>query len=165
MVDRARGPGLVEPVLMALHEGLDRLFFAHRRALLDRDFARAARELDRYRSALLLHMQDEEELVLPVYAARGGDRTDAPVKLFLGEHDKMRAFVEDFVRRVAELRQRPDDRALLELFDREATYKNLVLHHDLRERNALYPRLSEWLDGAEQEGILARLRCTVVEPD
>ena len=144
----------VGEVMMALHEDLAQRFFAHQRALLDRDFAAAARHLTGYREHLLLHMRDEEELVLPRYRDAGGDATDAPVRLFLGEHGKMRDFVADFERRVAALIAAPDDAALLELFDREATFKNLVLHHDLRERNALYPFVDANVSAGERRTIL-----------
>ncbi|HLQ37401.1 MAG TPA: hemerythrin domain-containing protein, partial [Planctomycetota bacterium] len=120
--------------------------------------AAAATALAGYREALFEHMRDEEELVLPRYGECGGDATDAPLRLFLGEHAKMREFVTEFGRRVATLARTADDRALLELFDREATYKNLVLHHDLRECNALYPFLSAHLDEEQQQEILAGLR-------
>ncbi|HEX5054072.1 MAG TPA: hemerythrin domain-containing protein [Planctomycetota bacterium] len=149
-------PGLAQ-LMLGLHDELEQHFFLHQRGLLDRDFVRAARHLAHYRDHLLLHMRDEEALVLPRYAAAGGDDTDAPVRLFLGEHRKMREFTADFARRVQQLQERPDDRALLELFDREATYKNLVLHHDLRERNALYPFLGARLSPAEQQQILTGL--------
>jgi len=149
--------GDVGTVMMALHDGLAQRFFAHQRALLDRDFAAARLHLVDYREHLLLHMRDEESLVLPRYAAAGGDATDAPVRLFLGEHGKMRDFVADFERRVAALIAHPDDAALLELFDREATFKNLVLHHDLRERNMLYPFVDARLAASEHAAILGGL--------
>jgi hypothetical protein len=44
------------------------------------------------------------------------------------------------------------------LFDREATYKNLVMHHDLRERNALYPFVAGKVAAEELQEILAQLR-------
>jgi hemerythrin-like domain-containing protein len=103
-------------------------------------------------------MQDEEGLVLPRYLQAGGDETDAPVRLFLGEHQKMREFVADCERRVQKLAEDPDDRLLLELFDREATYKNLVMHHDLRERNALYPFIAGKVAAVELREIMAQLR-------
>jgi hemerythrin-like domain-containing protein len=144
--------------LMAHHDGLAASFFAHQQALLDRDFVRAARELADYRAALLDHMHDEESAVLPRYEALGGD-PDTPLRLFLGEHANLRKFVDEFVGRVDALRAVPDDRALLELFDRQATYKNLMLHHDLRERNVLYPFLAARLPAAEQLAILAARTC------
>lgn len=140
--------------MMGLHVGLADTFFAHQTALLDRDFGRAASELALYRERLFAHAQDEEQLVLPRYRELGGDDGDAPTRLFYGEHDKMRAFVDDFVARVAELQARPDDARLLELLDREATFKNLVLHHDLRERNVLYPFLAARIDRVEQAKLL-----------
>jgi hemerythrin-like domain-containing protein len=144
--------------MMALHGDLEQRFFAHQKALLHRDFARAAEAIAEYRARLLDHIQDEEEFALPRYAAAGGDKTDAPTKLFLGEHEKMRAFIAECDDRTQALIRDPDDRRLLELFDREATYKNLVLHHDLRERNHLYPFMAKKLTAEEQEQVLAALR-------
>ena len=154
-------PGNEEPFaqrMMGLHDDLAQRFFAHQRSLLDRDFARAAVHLAGYRERLLWHMQDEESLVLPRYRQAGGDETDAPVRLFLGEHQKMREFVAECEQRVQKLVEQSDDRLLLELFDREATYKNLVLHHDLRERNALYPFVAVKLAAEELREILAQRR-------
>ena len=91
--------------MMAVHHDLESQFFAHQTALLDRDYPRAALALSDYRRELFAHAADEERLVLPRYKDLGGDDTDAPVRLFTGEHDKMRAFVDEFVRRVEELRQ------------------------------------------------------------
>jgi hemerythrin superfamily protein len=141
--------------MMAVHHDLESQFFEHQTALLDRDYARAAQALADYRRDLFAHASDEEQLVLPRYKELGGDDTDAPVRLFLGEHDKLRTFVDEFVRRVEDLRRQPDDARLLELFDREATFKNLVLHHDLRERNMLYPHLATRIAAEEQSAILA----------
>lgn len=149
---------LLERVMMGLHGELDRRFFAHQRALLDREFTIAAVLLERYRGALFAHMTDEESVILPRYVAAGGDRTDAPSKLFLGEHGKLREFVADFGVRLAVLQQVPDDRALLELFDRQATFKNLMLHHDLRERNMLYPFVSAHVPVGDQQAIVQALR-------
>lgn len=141
--------------MMAVHDDLASQFFAHQTALLDRDFSRAAQTLADYRNDLLAHASDEEHLVLPRYRELGGDATDAPVRLFLGEHDKLRTFLDEFVRRVDDLRHQPDDARLLELFDREATFKNLVLHHDLRERNMLYPFLAARVSSEEQAAMLS----------
>ncbi|MFN9334351.1 MAG: hemerythrin domain-containing protein [Planctomycetota bacterium] len=144
--------------MMGLHERLDALLFAHQRALLDRDLPRARATLATYGEALAAHVADEEEHVLPRYRALGGDATDAPSKLFLGEHANLRAFVADCAQRLAAMGERVDDRALLDVLDRQATLKNLLLHHDLRERNLLYPFLAARLPAAEQAAILGARR-------
>lgn len=148
---------VLERTMMGFHDQLDRAFHWHQVALLDRDFVRAGRHLQAYRSLMSGHMTDEERLILPLYESLGGDRTEAPVRLFLGEHSKMRDFLADSAVRVTALERAPDDRALLELFDRQATYKNLMLHHDLRERRVLYPFLSERVPVAAQCDLVAAL--------
>ena len=144
--------------MMGLHARLDALLFAHQRALLDRDLPRARATLATYGEALTAHVADEEEHVLPRDRALGGDATDAPTKLFLGEHANLRAFVADCAQRLAAMPERVDDRPLLDVLDRQATLKNLLLHHDLRERNLLYPFLAARLPAAEQAAILGARR-------
>jgi hypothetical protein len=128
--------------MMGLHARLDALLFAHQRALLDRDLPRARATLATYGEALTAHVADEEEHVLPRYRALGGDATDAPTKLFLGEHANLRAFVADCAQRLAAMPERVDDRPLL----------------DLRERNLLSPFRAARLPAAEQAAILGARR-------
>lgn len=149
---------LLEDWMMGRHGDFDACFRRHQVALIDRDHRAAGAELARYQQLLDEHIAQEEAHVIPLHVAHGGDATDAPAKLFLGEHQLIRKFLAEFRTRVERLVAVPDDDQLLELLDREATFKNLMLHHDLRERNVLYPRLSERLGEAEQAAVLARIR-------
>lgn len=149
---------LLEHAMMGRHAELDRRFFLHQQALLDRDPPAAIARLATYREALFAHAEDEEVHVLPRYQALGGDGTEAPLKLFLGEHRNLRAFVAEFGERLATWQGPGDDARLLDLLDRQATFKNLQLHHDLRERNMLYPFLSARLDPETQRTIVACVR-------
>lgn len=149
---------VLEDWMMGRHGEFDACFRRHQVALVDRDHQRAAAELAHYQQLLDEHIAQEEAHVIPLHVAHGGDATDAPAKLFLGEHHLIRRFLAEFRTRVEQLVAAPDDDRLLELLDREATFKNLMLHHDLRERNVLYPRLSERLGEAEQVALLARMR-------
>ncbi len=149
---------LLEDWMMGRHGEFDACFRRHQVALVDRDHQRAGAELACYQQLLDEHIDQEEVHVLPLYVRHGGDATDAPTKLFLGEHQLIRKFLAEFRARVEQLVAAPDDDRLLELLDREATFKNLMLHHDLRERNMLYPRLSERLVAEEQHAVLARIR-------
>lgn len=45
-------------------------------------------------------------------------------------------------------------RSIIGLFDRQAMYKHLVEHHDLREKNVLYPALDRVTDDAERARLL-----------
>lgn len=160
-------PGPLESVLMPIHDCLDALFLAHQVALLDRDLPRARRMFDRFRDAILAHAADEEAHVLPLYAESGGDDSNSPSSQFRLEHDKIRRFVSELDERLTALASdtgQLDDRSLLTLLDRESWFKNLFAHHDLRERNALYPRLSSGCPQDRQRTALARLTLTEVPP-
>src|SRR6266498_2690780 len=53
--------------LLELHKQLDELFLEHQRALLRLDMHRAAALLGSYKTKLLDHIRDEEELMMPLY--------------------------------------------------------------------------------------------------
>jgi len=142
--------------VLALHRELDELFFRHQRALLDFDFRGALERLKAYESALLSHMLDEEELLLPLYSERNpeperGGRAD----FFLLEHAKMRRHLAHFREQLPRLAGLPEpSRAILKLLDQETTYKHLVEHHDQREERYLYPALERVTTEAERDELL-----------
>jgi hemerythrin-like domain-containing protein len=150
----------LETAMMAVHDRLEDLFFRHQCALLDRDLPAARTLLSKFTALLLTHAEDEESWILPAYVESGGDATDSPAKQFRLEHDKLRRFLAEIgVRLAADL---PDDalaqrREILGILDRESWFKNLLTHHDLRERRVLYPRLSQSLECHRQLELLSHL--------
>lgn len=158
IVTRSAGAEEPEPsflLLVRVHEELNELFLAHQEALLEQDIARARERLQQYEHALLAHMLPEEEVLLPVYA-RAGAIPGGPQELFLGEHRKMREFLQRFQATLAELGSHPPDlrRRLIGLLDEQAMFKHLVEHHDLRERNILYPALDRVTTVEERRELL-----------
>ncbi|MBI2087908.1 MAG: hemerythrin domain-containing protein [Deltaproteobacteria bacterium] len=146
--------------LLAVHEEADELFLRHQEALLSLDIQSAMSILGRYEGKLLAHMRDEEALLLPVYQARTKDVPGGPLELFLGEHRKMRGFIEEFHATLAQLCAQDGStlkRSVIGLLDRQCMYKHLVEHHNLREKNILYP----WLDRitSEEERAELLVRC------
>jgi hemerythrin-like domain-containing protein len=140
-----------------VHEWLDELFLAHQTALLSLDLNEAERCLDLYEANLLLHIKDEEELLIPTYGARASDIPGGAVEFFTGEHKKIRGFVAEFHKMLKPLRHQKKlqlKHAIIQLLDREAMYKGLLQHHHAREHNALYPWL-DWLTSeAERKKLL-----------
>jgi hemerythrin-like domain-containing protein len=143
--------------LVSVHEGLNELFLLHQEALLRRDVRLALERLLDYERALLAHMRPEEEILLPVYE-RAGRIPGGPIELFLGEHKKMLAFIARFKATLEQLRGAGSDldRRIIKLFDEQAMFKHLVEHHDLRERNILYPTLDRITGERERRELLAR---------
>jgi len=141
-----------------LHRELDELFFRHQVSLLDFNFRIALERLCAYESALLAHMRDEEELLLPLYAGRATPGRGGRPDFFLLEHDKMRRLLAHIREQLPRLYELPEpSRALLKLLDQETTYKHLVGHHDERKERHLYPALEQVTTQVERDDILSRL--------
>ena len=130
------------------HHGFDEAFLRHQDALMVRNAAGAAAQLERFARMLLPHLELEEELLLPIFEQRGKAIVGASPAVFHAEHRKIRSGLEDLKRRTAELEScgpgnacQATLRQFLALIDREYLFKDYLKHHDLRERNALYPEL------------------------
>ena len=143
--------------LLEIHKDLKELFLEHQEALLDGDLIQAGHRLEEFERTLLDHMRKEEDLLLPVYE-RAGAIPGGPPVLFTGEHKRMRELLAGFKQALSSLEQNPGGRkrGILALLDRQATFKNLMEHHDLREANILFPALDRVTSAAERREILAR---------
>lgn len=144
--------------LLAVHRMLEETFLCHQETLLSLDIHSASEILARYKPELLTHMKQEEDLLLPLYQARAGKIPGGAVELFLGEHRKMTAFITEFQAALARMRGQGGSqlkRSVISLLDRECMYKSLAEHHNLREKNILYP----WLDRITTEPE----RATIIE--
>jgi hemerythrin-like domain-containing protein len=143
--------------LLDIHKALQELFLQHQEALLDADLMRAGKRLEEFEGRLFDHIREEEELLLPVYE-RAGAIPGGPSVLFTGEHKRMQELLAGFKQALSSLKQDPGGRkrGILWLLDRQATFKNLMEHHDLREATILYPALDRVTSEAERRDILAR---------
>jgi hemerythrin-like domain-containing protein len=136
--------------LIKVHEWLDGLFLAHQTALLSLDIREAEGCLGIYEANLLLHIKDEEELLIPTYGAHVSDIPGGAVELFTGEHKKLLGFIGEFHEALTQLRCETNlelKHGIILLLDREAMYKGLLGHHHEREHNVLFP----WLDRLTSE--------------
>lgn len=112
-----------------------------------RNAAGAAAQLARFTAMLMPHLLIEEELLMPIYTARARPIVGASPQVFHAEHKKIRADLDELARRTEELVTcdagscKATLRQYLALLDREYLFKDYLKHHDLRERNALYPEL------------------------
>lgn len=144
--------------LLDVHKDLEELFFLHQCQLLNRNFGAALVLLEDYERALLKHIRDEDEHLLPIYAERGQIEKGGAVQMFYDEHEKLANHLALFKEETAGLDEREDiERRLLWLIEREAFYKKLCDHHDIRETNFLYPELDRITTPEEKLELLARI--------
>lgn len=150
--------------LMRYHEELHELFYNHQRALLHRDFSGAARWFNRYKAALMRHMKDEEELLFPIYEERAPKVRGETIDVFLGDHEKMKLYLELYEKEVPTLEREPEpERKILQLLDSQTTFKRLCGHHDVRENKVLYPALDSLTTEEERERLMKMISLSVSE--
>lgn len=148
----------LERVLVAVHERLESLLREHQMALIDRDLDAACGRWGEFSRLLEQHIVDEEELLLPLFAGRGGEQLASPPRQFRAEHEQMRKRLAEFGAVLERMGSPPTHDDVLDLLDRQSRFRWLLMHHDLRERRVLYPRVIEWTTPQERQGVLAGLR-------
>jgi hemerythrin-like domain-containing protein len=127
--------------LLETHDHLDELFTLHQKAVLVMRWPLAVELLNAYRSLLTLHVDHEEERLLPLFH-RSGKIAGAPVELFTGQHRKMFVQLARVAGLLAAIEQNDDIcRSAIAVLDHETAFKHLVEHHDGAEAEHFYPAL------------------------
>lgn len=145
--------------LLEIHEHLNETLLLHQEALLALDLELAFGRLKQFESELRAHMWIEEDLLLPVYA-RAGRIQGGPVEFYTGEHKRMLEFLQRFTEKLEQLMRNPKNvkRGIIELFDEQAQFKQLMQHHDMREQSILYPTLDRVTSEEERRALLVKCR-------
>jgi len=145
--------------LLEYHVELEGLFRRHQESLLLWEIDEASKWLERYIEAGERHIRDEEQLLLPVFEERCGKIEGASSEILRGEHKKIGIFLREFRKAMASMRGIGTNLSgpLISLLDREATFKNLVSHHYLREQNLFYPALDKATTEAERTDLMGRI--------
>ena len=143
--------------LLDVHDRLDELFLRHQEAVLLFDVELSRATLDDYERELVEHMRFEEDALFPIYE-RAMPIAGGGIDLFRNEHQKLLRYVAGIRKSFETLRPRETGgpTRIIELLDFEAKFKNLLKHHDLRERNILYPVLDRVASPAETRALLSR---------
>ena len=102
------------------------------------------------------HIDEEEGEMLPIYEERAGRIHGGDADLFRHEHRKIERFLDEIVAALSAL-DPADPRARVALIETEYRLKELLLHHDLREKNILYPKLDEVATPEERARIVGLL--------
>ena len=144
--------------LMDVHAGLHEQFAVHRDHVVGLEFSRALEALERFERDLRSHMDVEETFILPLYEQRVGHVTGGDPQFFYLEH---RNLLRNLERAKDELKRLAADpasgrRQAHEFLQEESLLFQLLAHHDLREKNVLYPRLTEALSPAEIDELLSK---------
>ena len=140
-----------------LHHAILEIFVQHQEHLVSGRLARARERFARFDAEIREHIGEEEAEMMPIYEERGGAPPGGSPELFTSEHRKIEKHLEGIA---ADLESLEDGnaRGVIDLLEREYELKQLLLHHDLREKNFLYPILDRVASAEEKDRILAMLR-------
>lgn len=143
--------------LLDVHYQLDELFRQHQECVLSQRFDRAREHLDAFERELRSHMQFEEDELFDLFE-RAEPIRGAGRPIFHTEHEKLLRYVAGIRRGLDELFA---DRhivavRIIELLDFESRFKNLMAHHDERERAYLYPTLDRVTTTEERYRLLGK---------
>ncbi|MCC6443208.1 MAG: hypothetical protein IT210_07100 [Armatimonadetes bacterium] len=150
--------------LLDIHRDMTRAYRQHLAALIALNWEGSLSLLDDFGERLSCHAFLEETYILPVYAERAGSIPGGAPELFEAEHRRMNDFViwlRDDIRAALEAVPQPGsaresalDRAI-DILEREFRFKHLLEHHDMRERNVLYPTMDTVTTDAEKASLLS----------
>jgi hemerythrin-like domain-containing protein len=144
--------------ILAEHSELERLFDKHQRALLSKDLEGALATLKTFENELGRHIALEDQVLLPLYAAKGGEVEGGTLSIFHAEHRNLQEMTASLARDTAALESSSDLLgSILKLFDQEALFKGLFSHHAVREENFLFPKLEACTTAAERRRVLRRI--------
>jgi hypothetical protein len=148
----------LKDVIALCHEELGQLFFVHQESILVGDLPHAIETLEQFTQAHDLHKSFEDTHLLPKLAELD-DPGDWPASLYNHEHNKIGALLIKLTNDIAQLnRQKLVGTALhvelIELLDREKSFKGLCEHHQEREEKGMLPALDRQTETAWRQSII-----------
>ena len=147
---------------MLNHKALRARFEDLQCALISLDLERASTGLADFTRHIRLHREGEEEFILPVYRDLDLGDEEGVVESFLSEHKELGWWLGEMRSDLDALRELAQTKEIgpqevLPLLDRQATFKQLLAHHDQREADLLFPALDRKLTRDQAEEIWRQL--------
>jgi iron-sulfur cluster repair protein YtfE (RIC family) len=150
----------------SVHRAFEEQFHRHQVALLESRPDEARALLEAFKRNLLCHMQEEADILLPLYRERAAPLRGGDPEILLGEHKKILEWLHRLDLRLQRLGSRaPDPKAVIALLDDEAYFKKSLEHHTLREERIFYPELERVATDREKAGLLRLLTFSFDTPE
>lgn len=139
-------------------EYCDQLFISHQLALMHKDNEQALvifEELYKYRRR---HLEIMESILIPAFEkCQSQIPAGAREKYFLREKKLIEKELNKFVHLLSERVLNPSKSDLVNLFEEYTWLKDLLDHHDAREKAFLFPVLEQNLSAAEKNNLIKEL--------
>ncbi len=138
-----------------VHEVIVEEFQLHQENMIQGDLKTARFHLNRFVSALLAHQRAEEEVLIPIFAERVPLQNGCTPDILAAEHKKMERLFQRSLDRMTEYEKKGEvsPREIIFLVEEDRMLKEVLSHHDIRERTSFFPLLDEVLVGDERKEV------------
>jgi len=143
-----------------IHRIADRLFIEHQTACMSGNWEKALYAMERMYEFRMQNIQDEEDFLLPLYQSGIGEiPRGGALKFFVREHKLIKKNLDQMIRNMSNiiLNDSGNDVNLIKLFEGYHTFKDLLDHHDSRERVFLYKLLDERMEMGVRDPALQKI--------
>ncbi|MBT7950160.1 MAG: hypothetical protein HN764_00920 [Gammaproteobacteria bacterium] len=141
--------------IASCHQQLDEIFLLHQEALIQGQLQDASSILKAYNACHTVHMQFEDEVLLPKYASLE-EQGKWGATLYQQEHHKIHNLYEKIEQGLLWLMEQSLNssqlrRNIINLLDREKSFKGLCEHHQEREESSLLIELDRQVNNEWRE--------------
>ena len=145
--------------ILEIHRFLQDELLLHQESLVLGELEEASVHLDRFARAVRAHIRAEDEVLVPVYVGNGDQRAAGSAELITAEHRKIEKLLARAEAKMDSLLHFGEITAqqVISTIEEERILKELLSHHDQRERNTMVPELDGRLQGEERVRILRRM--------
>lgn len=135
--------------LLESHSELTARLNAHLQAVVMGELDRSRQAFRSFAALLYAHSQSEDEVLIPIFARLNLESNGCSVDLLMKEHRKLRRLCADVRARVFADKVALTPAVRLTWIEQTRLLKEVLEHHDMRERAAFHPALDAALDQTE----------------
>jgi hemerythrin-like domain-containing protein len=142
--------------LLKCHTDLGTHLQRHLQATVLGDLASARASFHEFACLLHGHSLSEDELIFPAFVEAGLEEVGCNLELLSKEHTKIRRLVQEAKDRIFAAEATLDADTRIAWIESMHLLKEVLAHHDARERNALLPALDRALSAEAAEDLAGR---------
>ncbi len=144
------GPRTIFDYLAWDHDRLDRLMEQCTKLAEESRFEQARAHMGEFKEGLFRHIEIEEQILFPAFEEKTGMRDVGPTAVMRMEHKDIKDAVNDIVKACEEKRLNEFERG-------KATLLGVLVEHNMKEEQILYPGTDRMLDNGAREKLVETL--------
>ncbi|HJM39928.1 MAG TPA: hemerythrin domain-containing protein [Planctomycetota bacterium] len=145
--------------LAKVHEGLMELLLCHQDLMVMGELKRARAKFEEFVAGLQDHILKEETYLLPIFSDRVDAQLGCTPELLTAEHRKLERLFQETLDSLTSFENigevSPRERVII--IEKQHMLKEVLKHHDERERAAFFPNLDCAIQGEERQEVMRKV--------